>query len=57
MVIVEVGPNKIKHYVHNALLVHHSEHFRRALSGTWEEAKEGVVTLEGIEPATCRYCY
>jgi hypothetical protein len=31
--------------------VHYSDYFNKALSGTWKEAKEGVVSLDDIEPA------
>jgi len=35
--------------------VHHSEYFRKALSGSWKEAEENVVTLKDVEPATCTF--
>jgi hypothetical protein len=31
--------------------MHYSEYFRKALSGTWTEAKDGVVKLANVEPA------
>ncbi|KAH7084926.1 hypothetical protein BKA63DRAFT_498491 [Paraphoma chrysanthemicola] len=51
MVIVEIGPNRMKHYVHKALLQYHSEYFRNALRGPWKEAMDGVVSLEDVQPA------
>ncbi|KAI4936770.1 uncharacterized protein J4E92_001495 [Alternaria infectoria] len=49
-VIIEVGPDGNKYYVQKAFLVHYSEYFSKALSGTWEEAKNGVVTLTDVLP-------
>ncbi|KAH7094575.1 hypothetical protein FB567DRAFT_600179 [Paraphoma chrysanthemicola] len=47
-VIIEIGPDRKKYYIHKALIVHHSEYFRKALQGTWKEAQEGVVRLEDV---------
>ncbi|KAH3917340.1 hypothetical protein HBI56_119080 [Parastagonospora nodorum] len=33
MVLVKVGPKSVHYHVHKALLVHHSEYFRNALTG------------------------
>jgi hypothetical protein len=33
IVVVEIGSDKIKYHVYKALLVHHSEYFRKALNG------------------------
>ncbi|KAI4960045.1 hypothetical protein J4E86_001664 [Alternaria arbusti] len=49
-VVVEVGPERKEYYVQKAFLTHHSDYFRKALSGTWKEAKDGVVSLDDIEP-------
>ncbi|KAF9693671.1 hypothetical protein EKO04_008458 [Ascochyta lentis] len=49
VVIVEVGPAHKKYYLHKALVVFHSEYFRKALQGSWKEAKEGIVRLEDVE--------
>ncbi|KAH7094573.1 hypothetical protein FB567DRAFT_6647 [Paraphoma chrysanthemicola] len=51
MVLVEVGPKHEKHYIHKALLVHHSDYFRKALQGPWKEAHSGKVVLEDVESA------
>lgn len=51
--MLEVGPDRVKYCDHKALLVHHSEYFRNALGGSWEEAKAALIVLEEIEPATC----
>jgi hypothetical protein len=53
IVTIEIGAHRKRYCVHKALLMHHSEHFRKALQGPWKEAREGVVTLEDIEPAVC----
>ncbi|KAI4629163.1 uncharacterized protein J4E87_003424 [Alternaria ethzedia] len=49
--IIEVGPDRMKYHVQKAFLVHHSDYFHKALSGTWKEAEDGVVTLVDVEPA------
>ncbi|KAH7084925.1 hypothetical protein BKA63DRAFT_5680 [Paraphoma chrysanthemicola] len=51
MVLVKVSSEHEKHYVHKAMLVHHSEYFRKALQGPWEEARSGKVVLEDVENA------
>ncbi|KAF1834986.1 hypothetical protein BDW02DRAFT_620594, partial [Decorospora gaudefroyi] len=38
------------YHIHKALLVHHSEYFRKALTGPSKGAQEGVVNLEDVEP-------
>ncbi|KAH4616360.1 hypothetical protein HBH55_208580 [Parastagonospora nodorum] len=50
-IILEIGPDRLKYYVHKALLVHYSEYFRNALKGPWKEAEEGVVKLVDVQPA------
>jgi hypothetical protein len=55
-VIIEVGDvDPEKYYVHRALLVHHSEYFRKALQGPWREAEEGVVRLKDVDYKACKY--
>ncbi|KAI2485654.1 BTB domain containing protein [Pyrenophora tritici-repentis] len=49
LVIVEVGAEKTKYTVHRSFLTEHSEYFRKALTGSWKEAQEGVVTLEDVD--------
>jgi multisubunit Na+/H+ antiporter MnhE subunit len=53
-IIIEIGPDRKRYYVHRALLVHHSEYFAKALQGSWKEAQEGVITLEDIGTAECK---
>ncbi|KAF1849865.1 uncharacterized protein K460DRAFT_411672 [Cucurbitaria berberidis CBS 394.84] len=55
VVVIEVGPERKKYYLHKALLVHHSDYFRKALEGPWTEAQEGVIKLEDIEPAVVNW--
>ncbi|KAH7084946.1 hypothetical protein BKA63DRAFT_6393 [Paraphoma chrysanthemicola] len=61
IVIVAVGKEGTPYHVHKALLIHHSDYFRKALSGPWKEAREGLVTLEDVEPSTftifCHWLY
>jgi hypothetical protein len=53
MIVVEIGPDAKKYFVHKALLMHHSKFFKKALTGTWKEAQEGVVRLEDVETEPC----
>jgi hypothetical protein len=53
-VIIEVGLDHEKYYIHRALLVHHSEYFAKALRGSWKEAQEGIVKLEDIGTEECK---
>ncbi|KAF2833633.1 hypothetical protein CC86DRAFT_12548 [Ophiobolus disseminans] len=50
IVIIKVGPDGVKYHFHKSLLVHHSEYFRKALSGPWKEAEGDLVTLDDVEP-------
>ncbi|KAF2127078.1 hypothetical protein P153DRAFT_398448 [Dothidotthia symphoricarpi CBS 119687] len=49
VVMVEVGPDLTKFYVHRAILIKHSEYFKKALNGPWKEAEEGVVRLRDVD--------
>jgi hypothetical protein len=51
MVTVKIGPEHAMYRIHKALLVHHSNYFRKALRGSWKEAEEGQVVLDDLEPA------
>ncbi|KAF2872412.1 hypothetical protein BDV95DRAFT_606028 [Massariosphaeria phaeospora] len=48
---VGTGTEKTKYRPHKSFLIHYSEYFRKALSGSWKEAEDGVITLEDVEPA------
>ncbi|KAF2709295.1 hypothetical protein K504DRAFT_271438 [Pleomassaria siparia CBS 279.74] len=50
VVVIEVGPNKKKYYVHKDLLTHHSEYFYKTLRGSWIENKNQLIALEDVEP-------
>jgi hypothetical protein len=50
-VVVEIGPDHVKHVLHKALLIYHPEYLQKALQGQWKEARGGVVVLEDIQPA------
>ncbi|KAF3039205.1 hypothetical protein E8E12_007965 [Didymella heteroderae] len=49
VVAVEVGPERVKHFVHKALLEEHSEYFQKALNGSWKEGEDKVVCLDDID--------
>jgi hypothetical protein len=50
VVVLKVGPDQKQYHIHKALLVHHSEYFRKALNGPWKKATERVIKLEDVEP-------
>ena len=52
---MEVGPDRVKYYIHEALLVEHSEYFQKALNGPWMEAKEKAVCLDDVDCNTCEF--
>lgn len=54
-VVIEIGPKAKMYYVHRALLVHHSEYFRKGLQGQWIEAESGTFKLTDVAPAVCKY--
>ncbi|KAJ4361298.1 hypothetical protein N0V95_002000 [Ascochyta clinopodiicola] len=49
-VILETDSTVYK--VYKALLVEHSEYFKKALTGPWKEAEDRVVRLEDVESHT-----
>ncbi|CAE7193345.1 hypothetical protein HRS9139_08941 [Pyrenophora teres f. teres] len=49
LAIVKVGADKTTYTLYRSLLVEHSEYFKKALTGTWKEAREGVVILQDVE--------
>ena len=55
LIIVNVSASRIKYTVHRSLLVRHSEYFKKALTGSWKEAQEGVVTLKDVDCDACQY--
>lgn len=55
VVVIKLGPKGIDYHVHKALLVHHSEYFRNALTGRWKESEEQAITLADVEPDACTY--
>ena len=50
---VVVGPKQTEYRILKALLVQHSEYFKRALNGPWKEAEDGAVKLEDVADRTC----
>ena len=53
-IIVGSEGKKLTFLIHKSLLVYHSAYFAKALTWDWEEATEGVVTLEDIDPQVFR---
>lgn len=47
---VLAGANKISFTLHRKILRENSDFFRKALSGTWKENQEGLVTLPEVDP-------
>ncbi len=54
IVVVNIGPEKVKYSLHAGLLAKHSEYFKKALNGPWRETEEGVFTLEDVDCPTCK---
>ncbi|KAF2441955.1 hypothetical protein P171DRAFT_475343 [Karstenula rhodostoma CBS 690.94] len=52
IVVVEVGTEAKKYHVHKALLTSQSDFFKKAFTGSWKEARGGVVRLGDVEPRT-----
>lgn len=54
VIVVEVGPERVKHFVRKTVLEEHSEYFKRALNGSWKEADDKVVCLDDVDCSTCK---
>lgn len=54
MVVVQIGPAKVKYDVHKALILYHSEYFAKALTGPWVEAEQRVVSLDEVDVDECK---
>ncbi|KAF2127077.1 hypothetical protein P153DRAFT_432919 [Dothidotthia symphoricarpi CBS 119687] len=52
IVTIEIGPEHTKHLIHKALLIEHSEYFKKALNGPWKEAQNGAISLEDVDSGT-----
>jgi hypothetical protein len=48
IVAISIGPDKKLYNVHKDLICHHSEYFRTAYNGRWQESEKGVA-LEDVE--------
>jgi hypothetical protein len=56
MVLIGVGSvPRTHHYVHKALIVYHSDYFRKALQGSSKEARNGVIPLRDMCPVACTW--
>lgn len=51
MITVKVGLGPATYRIHESLLRHHFDKFRKALSDCWKEGEERTVGLEDLEPA------
>ncbi|KAF2998150.1 hypothetical protein E8E13_002140 [Curvularia kusanoi] len=49
---VEAGLNHTQYSVHPSLLAKHSEYFKRALNGPWNEAESRVIKLDDVDCET-----
>lgn len=50
MATILVGPEQKKFMVHQPLLCSKSQYFNKALTGSFEESKTGIVKLEDVSP-------
>jgi hypothetical protein len=48
MVIVEIGPEHTTYRIQKALLMYHSDYFRKALQKCWKEGEERKVVIEDL---------
>ncbi|KAH0012092.1 hypothetical protein KCU78_g9828, partial [Aureobasidium melanogenum] len=54
MVTILAGPDQEKFVVHQPLLCSKSQYFNKALTGSFEESKTGIVRLEDVSPVLFR---
>jgi hypothetical protein len=54
MATILVGPQETKFVVHQALLCEKSPYFTKALTGSFEESKTGIVKLHDVSPVLFR---
>ncbi|KAF3047270.1 hypothetical protein E8E11_004410 [Didymella keratinophila] len=55
VVLVEVGEDRKKYFIHEDLLACHSEYFAAALKGSWREAREKKFLLEDVSVDACTF--
>lgn len=53
IVTVLVGPEHQEFKVHRALLIGHSEYFKKALTKPWNHQHEALILLDNVEPQIC----
>lgn len=46
---MKVSTEKTKYRLSKFLLIHYPDYLRKALSGSWKEAKDEYITLDDIE--------
>ena len=49
MIVIEIGPQQATYRIHKALLLHHSDYFRKALQQCWKEGEERRVIIDDFE--------
>ena len=54
IVMVDVGPERIRYSIHKGLLCSRSDYFKAALTGNFSEAADQVVTLDDEDPEIFR---
>ncbi|TIA42031.1 hypothetical protein D6C78_01337 [Aureobasidium pullulans] len=54
MTTILVGPEQERFAVHKALLCNKSKYFTKALTGSFEESKTGIVKLDDVSPVLFR---
>ena len=55
IILVEVGEDRKKYFIHKDLLAYHSEYFVAALKGPWHEAREKNFLLEDVGVDACTF--
>ena len=53
IVTVLVGPEHHEFKVQGALLIGHSEFFKKALTKPWNQQQEALILLDNVEPQIC----
>ncbi|KAF2117804.1 hypothetical protein BDV96DRAFT_597678 [Lophiotrema nucula] len=50
VILIEIGPDRVKYYVLKAFLTHYSQYFNKSLNGPWKEAEDRKIALPDVEP-------
>lgn len=57
VVLVEVGSNREKYFIHKGLFAFHSDYFATALKGPWREAIERKSWVNDVNSGGCACCF